>query len=49
MLYNIIRLLCSLFTIIFSQELYSNELYQFENKSLKGVSLKSSANTSEVA
>ena len=49
MLYNIIRFLFSLFTIIFSKELYSNELYQFENKSMQGVSLKSSANASEVA
>ena len=49
MLYNIIRFLFPLFTIIFSQKLNSNELYQFENKSLKDVSLKSSANASEVA
>ena len=39
MLYNIIRFLFPLFTIIFSQKLNSNELYQFEKKSLQGVSL----------
>ena len=49
MLYNIIRFLLALFTIIFSKELYSNELHQFENKSMQGVSLKSSANAPEVA
>ena len=48
MLYNIIRFLFPLFTIIFNQELNSNELYQFENKSLQGVSLKSSDNETDI-